>query len=299
MNTHVIYYYFSDKSQKVSKDFKNPVIQSIASLRHWSKDVAISVLDVSDCEVDWELYNHHFNFYVHKVNHPLKNLENNLVHVDGASIFSKRLSRPIALYEYASYVKEDLIVSCDANLFWIKDPFPLSGDHFNKFCSNNNSGLWYYNKNVTKCHDFMHTWNTLCAFVMTNYLMCDRVHKTIGRNSIDERACMNFVQHRFPELYSFNPIEENCSFYNTLNENIDVNKIKALHVSSSSFKYCCNEKALACIYIKELREITDKMFGVDDMRYVFGDFVDIVPYSIHDKKRMSWLNEKEPHDRIS
>jgi hypothetical protein len=299
MFTHVIYYYFSDKCQKVSKDFKNPVIQSIASLRNWNKDVKISVLDVSECEVDWELYHHHFNFYVHKLTHPLKNLENTLVSVDGASIFSKRLSRPIALYEYASYVNEDLIISCDSNLFWLKDPFPLGADHFSKLCATYNSGLWYYNKRVTKCHDFMHTWNSLCSFVMTNYLMCDRVHKTIGRNSIDESCCLNFVQYRFPELYSLLPLEENCSFAHVLNENVNVHKLKGLHISSSSLKYCGNEKALACVYIKELREIMERMFGLDDMRSIFGDLMNIVPYSIHDKQRMSWLNETEPHDSIS
>lgn len=137
---HVIYHYWNNKFRSPIDDENNPVILSIITWRLYNKDVKISVLDCSLESNYWGDFPDLLNFqvinykpFLHKGNR--KNLLAN---------------RIWDIQDYADSVDEKYILFNDADVFWLKNPFPLFGQIQDGLKSgihcNGNTGIFYFDK---------------------------------------------------------------------------------------------------------------------------------------------------------
>lgn len=289
MDTSIIYYYFSNFYADVFKETYSPIVQSIATFRHWNKEVPVHVIDVSNRETIWSGWDEKLNFTVHKRANPLSNIED--INETGITVFKNLLAKPICVYDLVHQLDTRINIVCDADLFWINDPFPLGGDTSKGFCCNPNAGLWYYNRDVAEAQKLMQIWCSLCSHVMVSKIFRDRVAKPTAKKCVQEESCLRCVRSSFPELVNEIPEYENFLFGFLPDKKHDLSKIKGLHFANCHCKYFNRNKSLVCLHIKEVNDIIKEAMGEYAVYKIYKNLYETPSFSIHDRDKMAWFRD--------
>lgn len=139
MNPTVYYHTFTGKEEfPAYSNLRVPTLLSIATLRAVNPDIAIVVLDGSENRPSqrWGKYQDSLNFQVWGIDF---HLAKHWQHIKGW----QHLSRLFDLKRHPRSRSSDVIY-CDSDVFWLKDPLPLSCNT-ELFCFDGwNTGFFYY-----------------------------------------------------------------------------------------------------------------------------------------------------------
>lgn len=136
-----VYFYSHWSDQKdITKDFYNPILFSISTLRRFSNNKII-VLDYSD--TNWIGYDEILNFNIIKKNpymfgNDFSNFQNNV------------FSRNLHIFDICKKeCDEKIFVSVDSDIFWLDCIKEINLNKFNILCEENkfNNGCFYFCKN--------------------------------------------------------------------------------------------------------------------------------------------------------
>lgn len=294
MQPALIYYYWSDRGGPVEEDFKNPLILSMATFRRFNQDARIYVIDASkkQVNVNWGWWPGKIGFEVHRREHALGKIEGRCVGPNGVHMYHRLLSKPATIYDFSNTLNESLVIFSDADVMWLKNPFPLEADFTRSFCASENTGLFYYDRNLLVAHRVFDLWTAYCTQVCVNNQFCEKVAKTMSNAHMHDESVLNYIQRCYPDYFSAIPIEENCPFGMLARPEFNAKRVKNLHLHCNNFGRYHLKKSLACLCVKELYDIIHDMIGEDEIKKMFGDH-NIVPTSMYDHERMAWLNERD------
>ena len=291
-NTNLIYYYFKDTNERLPayKDLANPVTLSIATFRKWNKTAKIHVLDVSRVDQDWGNWPEKLNFQVFK-NSQLTNEDRK----KGQDKFCYgMLSKPSTVYEHVKkhILHHSTVIVCDADLFFVKNPFPLAVDHTRGICcSLENVGYWYfmnngYDGNMDDVYKILELWAGLSAGAYIDpffkQLLADRCHW--NSHIVQEEVVFWYLQKVFPDLLIKDiPYYENF-WFDWPGDAYDTHKVQGLHyrVWRKRGKMPRSERGKLCLYVKELREIVHDVIGREGVRELFDGWDTDETFSFHD-----------------
>jgi hypothetical protein len=172
----IIYHWWSEKNTPVIENLADPIIFSIISVRYFNKDVPIYVIDVSQRQNNWQNYPSLLNFKVVTKPASIDKLKKNNFH--------PVVSRVWDINWLTDKIKENKIIFCDSDIFWIKNIFPLLGLE-NDPCLKNfhcgmNNGFFYYDKNSNLSKSI---WNLLINIVdkcCEDVVYANDIRKTMG-----------------------------------------------------------------------------------------------------------------------
>lgn len=279
MSQALVYYYFNDFGSTAYDDLQNPVVLSIASFRKFDKTTPVYVIDVSDQEQEWLHFPKKLGFELFRQNNALKHCENVVVIPENTLLNLPRLAKPLDVFELSLYCNQEVIMMCDADLFFMKSPFPLGCDFSKNFCSGN--GFCYFEKSSLNTQKIFETWGNLCLAAAINPLMQTRIIETIRNGSrgrprfLNENTCWKYLQHKY--VYSIEELSvyENFPVFHMGNNTAyDSSKIKCLHLSHKRTRCQITRKKRArfVLYFEELKEIIMEVLDEEDIKLIFKGF---------------------------
>lgn len=288
--TRVIYHYWNDKPVcKPYKDMANPIVPSIAALRSVNSAVPITVLDVSKKsknKPNWGDFPSLLNFEVvpwrPMLNQDLPNS-------------SRLCSRVWDVWGYSQLVKENKILFNDADIFWIRNPFPLAFENdgmLRKFYCSNNTGVWYFDSQSSAAKEVVDIWKSIIARgIIGDKEFNDELVEMFPHSTwFQDEVAFNYLTKKHPRL--LNPVDKFENFWIMRlrqDKSIKVHEIKCLHMLACMFGA---ERGKSCLVIKELRDAVSKVLTPAQMEMVFGDFVRTTVYTLEKLKSLShkdWL----------
>lgn len=279
-NFHVIYHFWSfDSNFDFFKDCNNPIILSIATWRLYNKDIPITVLDVSNesVSIDWDYFSNLLNFNVIKCRPFIDN---------------RFISRTWDIWECANKVPEENIIFNDADIFWLKDPFPLEKQKTNGclleglHCGGN-TGVFYFNKKSQLTRVLFELWKKKSFEAISGHPDMEEYNKKHHPDCtliIDERI-YRMLSEKYEFLYRNMKFSdnENFQFFNSYflflrskkreqNYYKDIT-IKNIHPQSNYIK----NKKMFFAFIEELnnikklfpKKIWEKFFSEEDIEKIF------------------------------
>lgn len=244
-NLAIIYHWWSYKNVEVIKDLSNPIIFSIATVRHFHKHLPIYVLDVSDGDNDWGDYPFLLNFFVIKKNSYFKNI---------LGFKTKKISRIWDISNFANEIREENIIFSDCDIFWVNKIFPLLGlnndPNLDKFHCNKNNGIFYYRKNSHNSKEVYRLWKKTVVDCIESIEFFNSYRKRIGwgqHTYLHDELIIRTVMEDYPDL--FVPVDgcENNIIYS--NRSCEIKNIHAIK------KFTGDQRGKILGLIKELREI--------------------------------------------
>jgi hypothetical protein len=309
-NISFFYYYFNIEENAVPfRDLECPIIFSISTLRWWNKHIKIFVIDCSPNFLDWGVFPELLNFnvirkplnfnYVYKTKIELyKNL------IIDININKFLLSKPSIIYNATKDITNyrDTLVVCDSDIFFLKNPLPLDSDYFNGVCClETNTGYYYFSNGGNGVDDIFESWCSVCDSCLSNKILQKAVatnyflkmfdilkEENFKQLGIQEEVVWLYIQEKNKNLkIKTIPSWENFNFNFLTQKNINLQKIKNIHLCTKNTKSLVNRKnrGLFCIYIKELRNIIHRMLGneilkiIDNLEYNF--------FSIENNKKIT------------
>lgn len=181
----VIYHWWDDTNTNLA-DSLVPIIPSIASLRAVS-DISIYVLDISKKKRNWSKYSKALNFEVVPFISKFDTVNYGLDPRD--------ISKPFDLDKFSKCINSKVIVSCDSDVFWIKNPFPVEKD-CNKFCCNTNTGYFYCKKE----HEWIDLWKFYTLEALQSEENLIRIKKNV-MNYYNKSIIKNFLNTEIIHQY--------------------------------------------------------------------------------------------------
>lgn len=257
---------------KVVQNVGNPVVPSIATVRYFQPKVPIYVVDLSDCEPDWEKYPEKFNFTVIRKTPflegwPLPEPQPSVKTFPKYMPY-RLLSKPFDALQVAHQLPEQRFLVSDTDIYWVKSLLPLPGDP-RKFRSRANSGLFAFHKEETT---FMGKWLSTIMQAIIDPNTMHSIHKqsSCGQEHFLEETVLRGLAQLPQKEYVWTPMppEEN---YFTWGNRCNPSQIKALHVLGT---YCSQLKQdrIEVIYqIQELFDIFEQMFTPQERLLIFGE----------------------------
>jgi hypothetical protein len=206
MNPTVYYHTFTGK-EEVPKcsNLRVPTLLSIATLRAVNPDIAIVVLDGSEnmCNNPWGKYKESLNFQVWGTEF---HLTKRWQHIRGW----QHLSR---LFDLNRRTRRSDIIYCDSDVFWVKDPLPLSCDE-EGFCFDGfNTGFFYY-KQTELMKQFFEIFEAYTISAMADLKIRERLKAHVGYEAwhdVWDEMIMTFMAHHHKDLINIIPLHEHCT----------------------------------------------------------------------------------------
>ena len=275
MKNPCVYYHWWGYDEESCLSLRSPILPSIATLRAVS-DVPIVVIDISEKSKDWMQYPERLNFTVKRSDCHLSKYKGR---IDGY----KHLSRIFDIKEMSDHCD---VVYVDSDVFFFKDPFPLSGDT-TKFCWDGwNTGFFYYNsESINLFYDIFKSYvksaiySTEIRQLMKNYVGYDAWY------GVWDEMVVGFMKHNHKELFHTIPLEEH-----TTAKRFCENP-KMFHSNGSMIKNpITNEihaRGIAALMIEEFWININKVLKNEDIIKIFGN--DLVEY--FENKRFSLVKK--------
>jgi len=176
MKPAVIYHVFwRDNGRDAYNDMQVPVVLAISTLRAVNPTIPIYVLECGQVRREWSHFPEKLHFSVVYADFELEKKHHAALH--SASKSSVVCSRLSDVNEFAKQIPEDLIIYSDADVFWLRDPLPLDCAGEKRFCLNNNTGFFYYDKNSSEANWFLDVFQSYLITSLYNDDFCRRAHK--------------------------------------------------------------------------------------------------------------------------
>jgi len=295
MNQALIYYYFNEFGTTAYDNMENPVVLSIATFRKFDTTTPIHVIDVSDQEQEWLHFPKKLDFEVFRQPHALKHCENVVYMPEETRLNLGRLAKPLDVFELSLYCNQEMIMVCDADVLFTKDPFPLTSDFSKHFCFGN--GLYYFEKSSLNTERIFEIWCGLCVAAAINPLIQRRIiqSKAYSKHdaSLNEKTCWRYLQHKHTYSVEELSVYEDFSVFDLGNKTHDTEKIKCLHFPRNQFRRSLKEKAKLAIRFEEVKTQLLSVLGEEDWKLVFKD-TDCSTVSMHDMYEVRPLISRTP-----
>lgn len=290
MRHALVYYYWSETPCNIWQDKANPIVLSIASFRSFDLDTKIYVIDVSKHNVWWDYIDLRLDFQIIKREPLLRKLLKKLPHEFDIKYCLEHLSRPSAIYDFVVAIPEEVIVCSDSDVFWINSPFPLEGNYHEKFCVSHNNGLCYFETRAPMVNKAFHLWTSMCSHACTSGHFGHIVTSANHNKNLTDKSVLQFARTNYPELFCKTSFYEDYKVWALADKYADPTKARNIHVGKGGLHFGDSQKALAGLYIREIRDRLMITLGGDIMtRYL--DDLNIEPYSMFDGERMKWLHK--------
>lgn len=282
MKECVYYHWFACKEDSPAyANLRAPAIVSIATLRAVS-DVPIVVLDISDQATDWGGLDQKLKFTSIQIKPELERYR-------GLKGW-QHLSR---LFDLEKYASSETVIYSDSDVFWMKDPLPLTQKE--GFCFDGyNTGFFYYKRPLEKFFEVFKAY-TIGALNNENIRRLMKSH--IGYDAwhfVFDEMITTYISKENKELVAIIPPEEHgCPrrFQSTSLSEMKNLHFNGVYVRNPVFKnelekdHC---RGLAGLIIGEFAELLEKALG-EDIKRVFTE--QEIRYA--SKRRFSLVREPE------
>lgn len=261
----VYHWWDNPKDAKPPQNLRIPIVLSIATLRSVS-DMPIHVLDMSGHpREDWGDYPEKLNFTVVPWTPVLKKHK-------GRFAGWKHLSRLFDLKEYVS----GEVMYIDADVFWFRNPLPLSCNP-EKMCFDRwNSGHFYLDTSKNK--EFWEVFTAYTNAAIYSEEVRKVMQKYIGYMSwlvVWDEMMLTYMAHQHKDMFDFLPHDDHGTMMKI--HKCDLNKLKMLHANGlmMSNPIGKNEgerehsRGLICLLFKELFENINKVLSEKDIQHIF------------------------------
>ena len=285
LSTNLLYYYYNLSGGKAYNDLANPIVLSIATFRKYNPSEPIYVLDVSPTKMDWGLFPSLLNFHVIRkpMVYDVKPPESKY------KINKYLLAKPAEMYLLSQdkTIRRDPVIVCDSDVFFLKNPLPLSIDHTKGICCARNTGYYYFMNGGQGVEEIFEAWCSACSGALLDPVVQNAIQKSTNWDLFNEEVVLWYIKDKYRELNINDiPVWENFWFSWLYVKSFDLSNVKNLH-------YCVhvdnpviprNERGKVCMYIKELSLIVKEVLG-NHLYDVIGDF-QCKSFSIHDSDKI-------------
>ena len=236
MNNIVVYHWFGEPTDNhdVAKNIRCPLIVSIATLRAVDPYVKIVVVNISDqgtkFKQQWEPYSTILDFQLWGVEEYLqRNYSDKAGH--------KHLSRLFDISRI-NWGNNKTILYSDADVFWLKSPFPTYKNP-NIFCfDGHNTGLFYFKNGSSFVKNFFELFESYAIGALNNEEIRTLMKKHVGYDAwyhVWDEMILTYMFQEHQELFIQMPKEEHCCARDLANIE-DIRSIKAFHCNGMMVK---------------------------------------------------------------
>lgn len=285
MSAAIYYFYYNWDNVPVWGHRNLPILQSIASVRHWSKDIPIRVLDVSNA--DWSDYPTFLNFEVHKSNFAFDRIA---VDLCGNHKWTSPhlLSKPLNALRCSEQFPEDTCYVLDSDIFFIKPPDFSAFPDKSKLQVGPNTSFWAYNQRSDTAIEAIELWSAFCSLSLSDPGFNAKVKKTTGYKLTQEESIIHYLLERFPNqfesprgLYTHAVALTPCVL-----EVTPFNNIVGLHAWNRCLKDYPHQRDMVCVLISEVRKVVEPVLGSARMSQIYGNDVSQNTISLTDFERL-------------
>lgn len=280
---HAVYHWWSSGASAAYQDMSAPIVLSIASLRAVS-DIKITVIDSTDTPVDWGHFPQKLKF---NVLHESCHLNDYSHLVDGW----RHLSRIFNLYESSDLQNEKVYV--DSDIFFFRDPFPLSCDS-QKFCWNGwNTGFFYFDSSSSNNKTFYDIFKSYCISGIYSEEFRSIMKKCVNYDAwygVWDEMVLGYMKRTHPHLFNIIPITEHVTSEMMCTHEYNKDELKVFHCNGSMIehpskanKHCRGLLPLMC---EEFYQNIIKVLDENDLRMIFE--AEMLRY--YSKNKFSLLN---------
>lgn len=259
MKNIVVYHWFGEQTDNhdVAKNIRCPLIVSIATLRAVDQETRIVVLNTSDTtsksKQQWEPYSTILNFEMWEIEEYLKEFYS-------YKAGYRQLSRLFDISKF-NWGNNKTILYSDADVFWLKAPFPTHKNP-NTFCFDGyNTGLFYFNNSSKMVAKFFEIFEAYTIGALNNEQIRQQMKKYVGYDAwyyIWDEMIMTYMFQEHPELFNQITKEEHCCA-----RDLKTQYIKAFHCNGLMIKNTLtgeeHARGLAGILIKEWWDAINKV----------------------------------------
>lgn len=284
----LVYHWWNNTPNvKPYQDLSNPVILAIATARAYNPKITIYVIDISFIErplEDWGDFPKTLSFTII----PRKILMN-----CGLPNCNPLCSRVWDVWDACQKdIPKNNILFTDADVFWLKDMFPLEMSNQGKLnyfhCHKNNTGVWYFDKRSPFVKEVFCIWKGIMALAMVDNAFHEEI-KTLLPSAregfFQEEIAFSYLLLTYPRYYHSLSIRENFLVYELRHRTPEeLSRVKCLHCLRSVMG---NQRGRACYYLKELSDAIHSTLTSEQMKLIFDDFKPTKVCSIYDIQKMS------------
>lgn len=260
MKNIVVYHWFGESSdnEEVARNLRCPIIASIAALRAVDPAVRIVVLNTSELETwlnqNWSPYKDTLNFEMHTIDeHLAQHYSDKPGH--------RHLSRLFDISRFTWGNNKNIFYS-DADVLWLKPPFPTI-QNSNRFCFDGyNTGLFYFNNSSRTVSKFFELFEAYTIGALNNDQIRQQMKKHVGYDAwyyVWDEMILTYMFKEHPELFSQITKEEHCCARDLK----QVQSIKAFHCNGLMIKNALtgeeHARGLAGILVKEWWDAINKV----------------------------------------
>lgn len=203
----------------ILKNREYPILLSIASFRNHNKTIPIYVFDHSYVDHNWKDYPERFKFNLIKTK-----IDTTCSNNAFESIFSN----------IVKCVQENRILIAESDIFWLKDPFPISYNGKIRFAKNI-GGVYFFDKNENI--EFINKWIEIIRLTLESKINKEVYTNTkskifMGENDLDRTR--DYLSENYCHLIDYLDYDYNCVLYNLIIKNKNLLSIaKNLHCSQA------------------------------------------------------------------
>lgn len=279
-----VYHWWSFPEEKPAyQNLRTPIVASIASLRAVS-DVEIVVLDGSDHDVDWGPFKKILNFSVQKWHLGLWKFQDK---IEGW----RHLSRIGDILNWSSYRYHQDIMYVDSDVFFFRDPFPLSCQT-DKFCWDGwNTGFFYFNNCSSGFQDFYKLFCTYRNAAIYSEEIRNLMKKYVGYDAwygVWDEMILSFMKAQHQDLFNFIPAEEHTTASNL--NTVDCPKI--FHANGAMMPNLWtgekHARGLIALMFNEFYNKMHNLLGKKNLESMYGNTL----CEYFDKNRINLLDAK-------
>lgn len=270
MKPTVYYHHWIGKAEKPAyNNLRVPVLLSIATLRAVNPTIPIVVLEDETSEPqpdDWLHFPDLLKFEVRPI--PFF-LERHYPHIIGHRFLSR-------LFDLRRHAHGDVIY-CDSDVFWFRDPLPLSCDS-DRFCFDGyNTGFFYYRP--SDClEQLFEIFEGYTIGALNNQEIRQLMKRYVGYETWQEvwdEMTMTFIANEHSSLIHRIPAEEHVTVKNM--PYVNLAKMKMLHcngllVANPVYKVASEKdhcRGLLCLIVKELFGLLQSVLNESDLKLIF------------------------------
>lgn len=272
--TIVVYHWWGDeKEQPIYSNMSHPIILSISSLRAVNPTIKIIVLNCSKynpSQNELEHFKEKLNFDILPINFTL---EEHYSKVKGYQLLSR-------LFDIRKIdATNQIVIYCDSDVFWLKDPLPLECDP-QKFCFDGfNSGFFYYDYDSPLVKEMFSVFDAYSITALRDKSFCKMIKEKTNYDAWpyiwDETVLRYMNENGMDHLFNVISINEHGAIRNI--NLFDKNKMKMLHCNGLMIKNPTakrlseksHSRGLACLIFKEFYENICKSLDTKDINMIF------------------------------
>ena len=258
---------------KPYSNLRTPIVLSIATLRAVS-DVPICVLDLSGRpKEDWGEFPQKLGFYVTEAEKSMQPYQSKVAGW-------QHLSRFFDLKHWGERQQWEgdhyQIMYVDSDVFWLRNPFPLSGNP-EKMCINRwNTGFFYFEPwNNKEFWEIFESYTMAAVYsqdirkVLKQYVGYDAWYE------VWDEMTLTYMARHHPDVFNFIPVDEHATLGTIHEANLD--NMKMLHANGLMVANpLCkvpgerdHSRGLVCLAIKEFYENIRKVLPDEDIAVIF------------------------------